>query len=819
MMRKTVLRIIWFTMLLIVFTCSVTNTHSQAATKKEIRFTYERDEAIYDGWNLWVWDTDDHHGQVDFHTFQDRKAIATISLGGEANNVGFIVRHGTDWGDAKKDIGHDRFIRVNERDRLTKVFVKSGEAVFHVVPEVREPLIGAGAVTFFYRDPNLYDRDEMDTIDGVTLSIDGRQVPMTYETENEWFTVTVDQLDPGTYPYTFLVESGGVEREVNDPYHTVDGVSQVTYEEVITGEFAPQMVTYNENAVLTIESHLDEDVAWETISVDLRALGGKEETFIDPELQAVTVNVRKDTAAGEKLLPITAIDVDGNRYTGSATLIVSPRTFAGKGDFDWDEAVIYFMLTDRFFDGNRANNDPYGIGYDPRHHNAYQGGDFKGVTKKLDYLQDLGINTIWLTPIVENIRFNVRHQEADGDTIPDYGYHGYWAINFEKLNPHLGTMAEFHELIDEANERGIKIMADVVLNHTGYGLREVDALPESSRPFGYPTDDERARFSTLLRQGHHVGDDMVRGELAGLPDFKTEEAHVREQIVKWQTDWIERSTTAKGNTIDYFRVDTVKHVEPTTWMHFKNELTKQKPDFKLIGEAWGASVHDDYDYLQSGMMDALLDFDFKRYARDFVGGSVESVNALLEWRNEQLTNDATLGQFLGSHDEDTFLTQVGGDKSKLKLAAALQITAKGQPVIYYGEEIGMGGRANYPYNENRYVFPWEKVAGNDMHAHYRALLQARSTYPQVFAKGDRAYVAGSDREAFLAFTRTYEDTSILVALNVGDHEKTHTFTGFKAHEAIVDLYSGTTYEATANGELTVALPSRHDGGTMLLVSK
>ena len=88
----------------------------------------------------------------------------------------------------------------------------------------------------------------------------------------------------------------------------------------------------------------------------------------------------------------------------------------------------------------------------------------------------------------------------------------------------------------------------------------------------------------------NVGTDEVRGELAGLPDLKTEDPAVRQTIIDWQTDWIDKATTSKGNTIDYFRVDTVKHVEDATWMAFKNAITEKMPEHKMIGETWGASA-------------------------------------------------------------------------------------------------------------------------------------------------------------------------------------------------------------------------------------
>src|SRR5699024_1871286 len=129
----------------------------------------------------------------------------------------------------------------------------------------------------------------------------------------------------------------------------------------------------------------------------------------------------------------------------------------------------------------------------------------------------------------------------------------YWASDFEELNPHLGSLADFHELIDEAAARGINILVDVVLNHPGYGLNEGEPLPVE----GFPTAEDQERFAGLIRQEDGMDPDTQRG-LSGLPDFETERHEVREQLVAWQSQWLEKATTSKGNSIYGFRVDTVK---------------------------------------------------------------------------------------------------------------------------------------------------------------------------------------------------------------------------------------------------------------------
>ena len=571
-----------------------------------------------------------------------RNKITLIGGGQIGGNLALIA--------TQKELG-DRFINVNKNDSITKAFITSGVEQIRIVPDGSAPVIDNGNATFFYRDKELFATDAMDTIEKVELKFNGETIPMTYEPENERFIAPYDNIPDGTNEYTYLVTKGNVTNEVTDPYNTVDGTSTITYANAdltVSGSVNPAEVDYNQNAVLTVDVQgLTDGIEISSITADVSELGGSNALEIDPSLKEVTIAVEDNITAGTKSVPLSVTDSFGTAHNGTATVDVKTRQSVGEIDFDWDESIIYFMLTDRFFDGDSSNNDPYNQNYEEKNdRGTYQGGDFKGITQKLDYLDELGVNTIWISPIVENIKYDVRSDDEHSY----YAYHGYWANNFGELNPHFGTMGDFHELIDAAHERGIKIMVDVVLNHTGYGLKEIDAI--ENPPAGYPTDADRSKYSNLLRQGSNVGDDEVVGELSNLPDFKTEDPEVRQQIIDWQTAWIEKATTNNGNTIDYFRVDTVKHVEDTTWMAFKNAITEKMPAHKMIGEAWGASAKDDYGYLESGMMDSLLDFDFKNIAKSFINGNLNSANNALIDRNAKIDNTATLGQFLGSHDED-----------------------------------------------------------------------------------------------------------------------------------------------------------------------
>jgi len=785
-------------------------------TTRYIEMKYVRADGDYTDWNLWTWSTGKKDGQVDPYRITEDGAIFRIPVGQDATKVGFVIRKGTDWA-VKDAYGEDRYVTLGE-DRVTKVRVESGKGTFHQVPTINGPVYGTDGISFFYRDVALYESGKMSEIEQVALKINGETYPMTYEAENEWFRHTV-RLPEGVHDYTYLVTKDGVTTEVKDPYFEA---SQIEYRQPtvkLTSSVSPKAISSRENAVLRVKPTLPKGVTLRELYIDARPLGGPAKLHIDRALNAQTIAVKDTVKPGNKTLSVTAVDQYGNVHRSKTTIRVVPKSMKEKQAFDWDEARIYFMLTDRFYNGDVSNDNPNREYYDKDHPESYHGGDFAGVTKKLDYLDDLGINTIWITPIVDNIDWDLRYGK-DGS---QYGYHGYWAKNFEKLDEHLGDMAAFHKLIDEAHKRGIKIMVDVVLNHPGYGMEP----GASSDVTNFPTNAERQVFDGMIRENPVDGDDL-RMSLSGLPDFKTEEAAVREQLVKWQTDWIKRSKTKKGNTIDYFRVDTVKHVDSTTWKSFKNELTTIKPDFKLIGEHYGASINNTGGYLRSGQMDSLLDFDFKYQAERFVNGNIEDVEKALQYRNNQLSNEATLGQFLSSHDEDGFLvSRAGGDTGKQMVAAALQITAKGQPVIYYGEEVGQSGKHagdmdKGEFNENRYDFDWSRVKGEGkaMHTHYQKLLNIRADYSHVFSKGTRSSVAVNATSGYSIFERAYGKQSVLVGLNTKEKAQTVSFkTSYKAKTVLIDRYSGKSYTVQKDGKVTVSLPAQDQGGTVILVEK
>ncbi|MNW41010.1 Beta/alpha-amylase precursor [compost metagenome] len=808
---------------------------------RAIEITYVSNETDLDElkqWNVWVWNTGKRNDEFRFTEFDGNKAKVVIPIAKGAESIGFKMRKGFDWATAFVDVPDDRFIYSNS-ETMTKVVITQGQKEFRVLPGTSAPFLLDQRATFTYRDQKLFEELKMDQIEEVHLKMDGQLYKMNYVAEDERFVYTSELLAEGTHEYTFVVKmKDGTEEEVTDPKNTVNGKSTIVYKvtsPVLSAQVENPEFSYAETNLLDVSVAGITQEEIREIYADLTSLGGYEKTFVDNNLKKLTISVTDSILTGKKTLPVTVVDVYGNRHFTNAAVNIKTHQSVGKDDFDWDEARIYFMVTDRFRNGDESNDNPNGENYDKNHLETYHGGDLKGVTEKIPYLKDLGVNTIWITPIVDNIDFTAN------SSFPQYGYHGYWAKNFTKIDEHLGEMADFHELLDTAHDNNVKVMLDVVLNHTGYGMDDISGYNGRTN---LPKPEERDVFNGMLRKNDE--DPVIKNKIAGLPDFITEDPSVREQVIKWQTDWIENSRTAKGNTIDYFRVDTVKHVEDTTWMAFKNRLTEINPEFKIIGEHFGATVDDDGGYLRTGMMDSVLDFGFNDLASSFVRGGISDTEQALQSRNNRIDSAAMLGQFLSSHDENGFVWNLMSRENqtkfkegtldaailedlqgKQKIAASLQITSKGQPVIYYGEEVGHTGRTagnmnNGEFNESRYDFDWDRLTDptyNHIYDHYKKMLNIRDKHSKTFSKGTRAQLGGSDATGYDIFARTYKGESIVVGINTKDTEQQATFTvsGYQ-NATFTDEYSGKTYKADSNGTVTVSLPSSLDGGTVVLTA-
>lgn len=800
---------------------------------RSIMIEYDRPAKDYEGWNIFTWNSG--FGSDVSVAFADinGKMVAKIPVKDSQADLmlSFCMRQSTtdnEW--ANKD-GGDHYVTIPAGQSLVKAVFTQGEGITEVLPyNAGYEMDGANdTIHFYYRNDTLAAENNLASLDGkVSVVVNGQTCPMTYDAANDRFGYDFTGVSTGDYYYYYVV--GGIEEldafnsEKADYSGKECSVCHFKKANVsVTASLSQYAMDYNDNNVLSVELTAKDGEGLETseiaaITADLSELGLGKEFAIEPELMEGTISCLNTVAAGVKNIPVTVKDIYGNVYTTATNVTVTERKKSA-GDFDWDEAVIYFAVTDRFFDGDASNNDAYGVGdynVGEKGGSSYHGGDFAGLNQKLDYLKDLGVNTIWITPIVENITEDQHDNETDTAT---YGYHGYWASDFTKLNKHLGKEQQFKALLDAAHSKGMKIMVDVVLNHAGYGREDY---------FNSILTDADGNSISMIRDSSNTisGDDKY-DSLSDLPDFVTENKAVTDQLVAWQTEWM-----SKYN-IDYYRVDTVKHVETTTWAAFKNSLTKINPDFKMIGEYSGAGYANNAGELGTGTMDALLDFDFNDFAQNFVTGNISSVENSLQKRNNAINNTSVMGSFLSSHDEDTLQYKLVNESkiseeeayNLMKVAATLQITAKGQPVLYYGEEIGQGGANNWPLQTNRRDFDWtelekQKADSNSIYNHYKTMLAIRNAYTDVFARGNRSTVAVSDADGYEVISRSYGNNTLYVGMNVKEAEKEVVIpVAESAGTVLKNLYDGKTYTVSADQNVSVTIPAAKDGGTIVLTAE
>lgn len=457
---------------------------------------------------------------------------------------------------------------------------------------------------------------------------------------------------------------------------------------------------------------------------------------------------------------------------GGAPLRVEPHA-------RWSEAILYFAIVDRFADGDPANN----AGVDRQAKGTFHGGDLRGLREHLDELAELGVTALWITPVVRNIDGFVT-----GAGFPDWGYHGYWADDFTGLDPRFGGEADLKALVDDCHARGIKVLLDVVYNHAGYESRM--------------TADAATRGWFRTEGAGTCGTDDITSCVAGLPDLKTELPEVERYLLDAQLGWAARSG------VDGFRLDTVKHVDHPFWQeHRRRTRTELGADFFLLGEVWGGDPQVLEEWFAPDEMDAGFDFSFQGSALSFVRGRGRAVafDRYLKSR-EKVREGYLLAHFLSSHDVPGALFQLDGDRALVRLAAVLQFTSVGIPVIYYGEEVARPG-GDWP--DNRSDMPWgdraiDPGAGlprdEALRADYRRLIAIRRAHPALSRGLHSLLLAEGDVLVFEQRDETTGDV-VVVAMNRGNAPATPTFpvprdwTG----AAIRDLWNQVDVPLTAQG--------------------
>ncbi|HEY1663620.1 MAG TPA: alpha-amylase family glycosyl hydrolase [Verrucomicrobiae bacterium] len=467
------------------------------------------------------------------------------------------------------------------------------------------------------------------------------------------------------------------------------------------------------------------------------------------------------------------------------------------GNHFWQTQSIYQIVTDRFFDGDPSNDNADG-NYDPAGHSgiSVHGGDFKGMEEKLDYIKSLGATAIWISPVVLNAR---------GE------FHGYAGLDFYKVDPHWGTLADLQHFVQAAHARGLLVIDDIVVNHGGDLIYSTDpGYPH----FKYPPDGYTMRFHdpaktfpppfdlnaanpSITNLFHNNGNvqnfndetQLALGSFSGLSDFKTESPYVREQMIKIYEYWI------KAAGFDAYRIDTAKHVEMGFWQQWCPAIhayaaSLGKTNFFMFGE-----VPDDFDRRCGSYtgtmgggpfkMDAVLDYTLYFKINSLfakaddntreITGHYDAVSA-----NYDPASQNQLVTFLDNHDQRRFLSVPGSTTDRLKVALAFLYTARGIPCLYYGTEQGFNGAKDPWDREDMFAgqFEWGPSLGDNFnmtHPLYQwvaRLNNYRRLYPELQTGAQTNVWSDSDGPGLFAYTRRLGGEQALVVFNTAETNQT-----------------------------------------------
>jgi alpha-amylase len=513
----------------------------------------------------------------------------------------------------------------------------------------------------------------------------------------------------------------------------------------------------------------------------------------------------------------------------------STKTTASKDSkvpFVWESANVYFLLTDRFKNGDTTNDFNYNRNKPTGKLRGFEGGDIRGIIQKLDegYFSELGINVIWMTPVVEQI-----HDGVDEGTGLTYGFHGYWTRDWSALDPNFGTKKDLAELVEKAHAKGIRIMLDAVINHTG---------PVTSEDSVYPNDWVR---TSPKCQYSNYENTIACTLVENLPDVKTEsnqpvalppfliekwkkegryEQEITEldaffkktgyprvpkyYIMKWLADYI------SDYGIDGYRVDTVKHTTEDVWSDFKKVCDMAFADFKqknpskvldenpffTVGEVYGYNIGSkriyDFgdkkvDYFANGFT-SLINFDFRNEAKlDF--------EPLFSKYSDILNDDLkgkTVMNYTTSHDDGYPFDK---QREKTFEAATKLLLAPGISQVYYGDELarpldiaGTIGDATL-----RSFMNWEDLLTNKMTnkllLHYQKLGQFRRNHPAVGAGIHKQISTRKDYVFGRIFSKDNYNDVVVIGLNLPIGKKEIFVDSlFVNGTKVKDCYSGKTTE-------------------------
>lgn len=485
-----------------------------------------------------------------------------------------------------------------------------------------------------------------------------------------------------------------------------------------------------------------------------------------------------DLDASTRRLRYTFYLIKGNKGLWYGDLGFSPnRKEAGDFQFpfinekdlfevpEWaKKGIVYQIFPERFANGDPAN-DPEGAedwGGDPTPENFF-GGDLEGIRQKLSYLEELGVNVIYLTPIFQSP-----------------SNHKYNTTDYFTVDPHFGDLKIVKKLVGEAHERGIRVIFDAVFNHCGSDFlpfRDVLENGEKSRYKDWFYIDD---FPVVMKP--HPNYETFAVDVWTMPKLRTSHPEVREYLLKVGRYWIEEVG------IDGWRLDVANEVDHDFWRAFRRTVKEANPEALIIGEIW----HDAAPWLEGDQYDSVMNYLFREALYDFFAKGkigVGAFDARLAKARMKYRDQANYCMFnlIDSHDTERFLTAAKEKEERLRLAAFFQMTYLGMPMIYYGTEVGMAGE-NDP--DCRRCFPWEEEKQNlALMEYYKQLIRIRLSNKPLTHGDFRTILADELRNLYL-YTRAFEGERMIMALHAGNKEEKAEIAVPEGWEMAKELISG-----------------------------
>ena len=521
---------------------------------------------------------------------------------------------------------------------------------------------------------------------------------------------------------------------------------------------------------------------------------------------------------------------DSKKADKTSEVTQEKSSVSQKPHFTWEGANVYFLLTDRFHNGDPTNDINFNRTQETALLRGFEGGDIKGVTKKIEegYFNDLGVNAIWMTPIVEQI-----HEGVDEGTGYTYGYHGYWTKDWTALDPNFGTKEDLMELVTTAHNHGIRILLDAVINHHG-PQTDLDGVWPSEWVRTSPKCDFQTYESTikctlvenlpdvLTESNEEVSlppqleekwkaEGRYDEEMAELDAFFEKTGHPRAPrfyIMKWLADYI----TDFG--IDGYRVDTVKHTEEYVWEEFEDVCETAFADWKsanptlvmddnpfyLVGEIYFYNINSgkEYDFGDrkvdyfNDSFSAMINFDLRGTSDQSLESVFSNYSNIL---NGELEGFSTLN-YISSHDDGNPY-----DKAREKTfeSAVRLLMAPGASQIYYGDEIGRsliieGTNGDATLRSN---MDWDSIASDEetkkLLTHWQKLGKFRNNHMAIGA-GVHQMISESPYTFSRIYTHGNFSDKVVVSLEAPTEKQIEVSSIFSDGTRLRDAYSNQEVE-------------------------